>query len=340
MRKNLAVDIPIDAETEVQRIRGLKKNIFTETRIALMCLVLVVALTVTGTFAYDRAEYTGNETPNRTSDGVIELKIVESINGGPEVVDQDIDNVPEGEQKKKVKIRTGTEVNRAPEIVHVSFVPQVYMNFAATVDPEDPPEASKTGESNVAFNETWSKILYDGDKPYIETDLVKLYLDADELKYWTYNNGTFTHKEALERGQETGYLLTGVVAGDLLNDATSGSSRADYGAIKVNVIAEAVQESAENVVTFWKTGKWPKDTTAADGGSGASAGTDTAGTTSADEADDTTSDTTAATSASTAATTSGSASAAATTGGSSSTTGSGSAAGSSAQAPTSIAAAQ
>lgn len=337
MRKNLAVDIPIDAETEVQRIRGLKKNIFTETRIALMCLVLVVALTVTGTFAndYKIAEYTGNETPNRTSDGVIELKIVESINGGPEVVDQDIDNVPEGEQKKKVKIRTGTEVNRAPEIVHVSFVPQVYMNFAATVDPEDPPEASKTGESNVAFNETWSKILYDGDKPYIETDLVKLYLDADELKYWTYNNGTFTHKEALERGQETGYLLTGVVAGDLLNDATSGSSRADYGAIKVNVIAEAVQESAENVVTFWKTGKWPKDTTAADGGSGASAGT-----TSADEADDTTSDTTAAISASAVATTSGSASAAATTGGSSTTTGSGSAAGSSAQAPTSIAAAQ
>ena len=76
MKKNLAVDVPRDAETEVNRIRGLKKSIFTRTRIACLCLVMVLALSVSSTLAYEK--WSGNATPNRCWMNYVGIKIGEN----------------------------------------------------------------------------------------------------------------------------------------------------------------------------------------------------------------------------------------------------------------------
>ena len=237
MRKNLAVDIPKDADTEVQRVRGLKKSIFTRTRIALLCLVMVISLSVVGTFAYEK--WNGNTVPNRTNSSDVELHIVENINGGATAItDQDQTGVNMGYGNKKVYVQVGQdenkEKNRGPEKVRVSFIPEC--------------ESAEYEGANVAIDETnaagkWGEVLTDtsGHK-YISNDVLKLYIADDYSSKWDYDgDGTFTYKTALKTNEKTETLLYGV-------DFVNASDKDNYGGVKVNVIADAIQETAADEV--------------------------------------------------------------------------------------------
>ena len=240
MRKNLAVDIPVDAETEVQRVRGLKKSIFTRTRIALLCLVMVISLSVVGTFAYEK--WSGNTVPNRTNSSDVELHIVESINGATAVSDTDGTGVELGYGKKQVYLQVGQdknkEKNRGPEKVRVSFIPEC--------------ESNDYAGANVAIDETnasgkWGEIKTEEgtNYKYISNDVLKLYITSNYDEKWDYDgDGTFTYKTSLKTDDKTEVLLQGV-------DFVNAADKDNYAGVKVNVIADAIQESAASQV--WTT---------------------------------------------------------------------------------------
>jgi hypothetical protein len=225
MKKNLAVDVPRDAETEIQRVRGLRASIFTRTRIALLCFVMVVTLSVVGgTLAFEK--YSGNATPNRGTEGDVDVHIVENVNNTIDTTDTNQTEVTFGTDTKKVKLKAGTDPDVANQKVRVSFVPQ---RVAATY------EASNR-IANAFLDEDWSATpATDDDGPYVQYGEFKLYIDANWAEKWDYNNGTFTYKQSLNSGEETSYLLLGV-------KLTSGEETAE--GVKVNVIAEAIQDTA------------------------------------------------------------------------------------------------
>ena len=224
MRKNLAIDVPRDAETEINRVRGLKPSIFTRTRIALLCLVMVVALSIAGTFAFEK--WTGNSTPNRGTEGDVDVHIVENVNNTLDTTDTNGVNVSFGTNTKKVKLKAGSDQNITNQKVRVAFVPQ----RAGVTD-------TTSGRSaNTFLDEDWSAMpVTDEDGTYVQYAEFKLYIDSNWAQKWDYSNGTFTYKESLGSGEETDYLLYGV-------KLSSGEETAE--GVKVNVIAESIQANA------------------------------------------------------------------------------------------------
>ena len=224
MKKNFEVDIPKGAEAEFVNKRELRTTIFTRTRIAALCLLLILSFGSAGTLAY--LQYTTNQTPNRDSVGELEMHVVENVSDGTattEAVDTSSTFVA-GTDSKQVKIRQGTANNRADEKIRVSFFPVV--------------ESKENADANVAFNETWSALKTDDNGTYIETDIVKLYVDNvnDTDIGWTYDNdGTFTYNSLLKKGEDTSVILKGVTLAD-------GVSYSDYNSIKVKVIADGIQD--------------------------------------------------------------------------------------------------
>ena len=228
-KKNLEIEIPTNAKAEVSRERKLKKTIFLRTRVALLCLVFVLALSVGGTLAY--LTWTANQTPNRTASGEVALQIVEN---GTAIEDayatQEVDS---GEGNKTVQIKSTDEPDRADEIVRVTFVPEV---------------AAKDGTGNVSMSETWSEVkteTVDGEtKHFVETELLKLYLADDWSSHYLYKDGVFYYNKVVAKDTTTEELLSGVT---LQNDV----NKADYGDVKVNVIADAIQSSPADAPKSW-----------------------------------------------------------------------------------------
>ena len=243
MKKNLAVDVPRDAETEVDRIRGLKKSIFTRTRIACLCLVMVLALSVSSTLAFEK--YSGNATPNRGTMSYVGVVIGEDTTGSYDWTGNDKTDVQGGDSGKKVKVKltgNGEEENR----VEMTFIPLAQsINFTdQTNNPKTDAyynEASGTGEvAYSSFDQWWSapksELVGGSIRWYIETGVMKLYLASDWETYWTNSNGVFISKNTYKAGQETPVLLTGM---DLQE---SVSKDVDYAAYKVRVVARVTQE--------------------------------------------------------------------------------------------------
>ena len=234
MKKNLEIDVPKDAETEVQRVRGLKKSIFMRTRIALLSLVLVLGLSVASTFAY--YSWTANQTPNRASAGEIGFSIVENNNESEtETINTNATGVYYGSGNKKVKLRADDSVDIAKQRVRVSFLPERVS--------KERDETETTAYASEYLNGDWSASVQetkdDSDNvtaAWIECDDIKLYINPEWSKEWTYSGGSFTRIESLERGKDTGVLLLGM---EML---TANSS---YQEVKVNVIAEAIQENTD-----------------------------------------------------------------------------------------------
>jgi hypothetical protein len=224
MKKNLEINVPRHAQTEVQREQNLKNNIFNKTRIATLSLILVVSLSVAGTLAY--VTHTTNQTPNRATDGEIDIHIVENLNGGDEVLDTD-STFELGTTSKLVWVRSADTDSQVPSKVRISFMPQVKSKDATN--------------ASVSFGESWSALKTDANGVYISTDLLKLYINSNYADYWDYADGAFTSKGKIEKGQTTPYLLEGVTMAD-------GINRSDYGNIKLNVIASAVQENATDAL--------------------------------------------------------------------------------------------
>ena len=224
MRNTFEVSIPKHVQPEVENQEGLKSTIFTRTRVALFCLVLVVALGIGSTFSY--VMWTSNQTPNRAATGDVELHVVETLNGATaEVTDSD-STFKGGATNKQVKLRAGDDPSIGAAKVRVTFLPVVASAENASV--------------SVAFGENWSEApVTDTTGTYISTDVVKLYINPKYADYWEYSDGTFTSKGVLNRGETTPVVLMGAALAD-------GVSASDYGSIKVDVIADAIQEGTSD----------------------------------------------------------------------------------------------
>ena len=224
MRRKLHFDIPKKTNVDVVRKHELKNSIFTRTRIALLCLVLLMALCITGTLAY--LTWTSNQTANRVTDGDLEMHIVENIDGATDEVIDKGSTFTAGLEAKKVKVRSGDDVNRVNELVRVTFLPVVKSKTYTT--------------ANVAFGETWSAVKTDAsNNAYIETDIVKLYINPAWAENWTYADGTFTYKTVLAPGADTEVLLYGATMAD-------GVNIGDYTSVQVKVIADSIQEGTSD----------------------------------------------------------------------------------------------
>ena len=149
----------------------------------------------------------------------------------------------DGIDNKKVAIKADDSDYRRDSVLKVSFLPEVE---SSEVD------SSSKSIGNVVFSQVWGEVktetvTTDGvqtTKSYIETDIVRLYLVDDWQTNWTYKNGEFYYKKVLEDKQTTQLLLSGVVL-------QSGVSAQDYGDIKVNVLADAVQATPADVPAMW-----------------------------------------------------------------------------------------
>ena len=251
MKKNLEIDIPKDSDTEVQRIRGLRKSIFTRTRIALLCFVLVMSLTVAGTLAY--RQWSGNQTPNRNVPADVNIHIVEDVNGQELNEDEGSNAVIFGYGRKQVKLTTGSLKNEYDKKARVSFIPQLETSINNPTTDGTP----STQTVSVPFSEKWSDGVQKGndsdgvERTYVRYGNLVFWLNPDYASKWTYSDGTFTYKENLGVEDETEYLLMGVDWADKLEGVTLTDADKNY-TVKVNVIAEAIQENA--------TGTWATET--------------------------------------------------------------------------------
>ena len=269
MRKNLAVDIPKDAETEVDRIRGLKKSIFTRTRIATLCLVMVLGLSVSGTLAFE--SWVGNTTPNRGNWADVDIHIVEEVNGG-QMIDENASNVSFGYGMKKVKFKRDDLGTEYPDKLRVSFVPEMQKTQARPTG-ETTGSAAMTVSVPLADENTNNADMYgkiedgtqlvtdeDGNvtngvtSKYIRYGNLVLWLNSDELTNWSYENGAFTYTKGtgstqgtLSRNEETGYLLMGVDWADNVKELAGTVAISDAEkqySVKLNVILDAIQYDA------------------------------------------------------------------------------------------------
>ena len=248
MRKQrLNIDIPKNSNAEITREHNLKDPIFNRTRIAALCLVLLIALCVGGTLAY--LTWTSNQTSNRTDLGSVEIEIVETNKVGTTSTTVDTSNTNAGEETKGnseggrdtkvVKVKSDDDDNRVEEAVRVMFVPEL--------------ESKQTEGANIASTEYWGKGVQGNstDGYYVETDVLKLWLADDWADNWSYDNGAFYYKKVLKGNTTTPELLKGVTLQDSAN-------KSDYASIKVRVVAEALQIEPEDALNAWNiqiTGK-------------------------------------------------------------------------------------
>jgi hypothetical protein len=225
----LEINIPSHAKAEVTRQHNLKDTVFVKTRLSLLCLILVLVMSIGTTLAY--LAWTANQTPNRTTSGQVALQVVEN---GTTIADKFANKeVDGGIDNKLVQVKSSDAEDTADEVVRVTFVPEV---------------ASKDDTGNVAMGETWSEVktetVDDETKSYVETDLVKLYLTDDWSSHYIYKDGVFYYNKAVSKDTTTENLLSGAVLQDDVN-------KSDYGDVKVNVIADAIQSSPQDAPKSW-----------------------------------------------------------------------------------------
>lgn len=177
----------------------------------LVVAAIALVLSIGGTYAY--LTYTTNEVPNAMSTGSVKVGVVENdseVSGSTNTANL-------GADSKQVALKnTGT----ASEYVRVTFMPEIY-------------EADSTAAEFT--DQTWPA-TFTGTT--LTLGAATLYFADDWSSNWTYDNGTFYSKSSIAVGAQTAVLLKGVTW-------TDGSTYANGGyTMKVNVIADAIQESA------------------------------------------------------------------------------------------------
>ena len=224
-RKNLEVEVPNSKPAELVRERSLRKPIFTRTRIVTLSLILVLSLSIAGTLAY--LTYTTNQTPNRVNEGTVGLIIVE--NGTDQTTGAN--TVDQGAGNKEVQVKSEDNINRADELVRISFLPEVQ---------------DADGLGSLAISENWSAPQVDSSgNYYIQTDVIKLNLASDWQSYYKYRDGAFYYYKVVPKNTTTEKLLTGATLVD-------GVNAGDYGTITVKVVADAIQAYPEEAASAWK----------------------------------------------------------------------------------------
>ena len=235
MNKNLNIEVPKDAETEVVNKKSLRTNVFTRTRIAALSLILVMALAaVGGTQAY--IQWTANQTPDRGTSARISIRIGEKASLTADAVYDTNGNYSLGTDKKVVFVEAGSGPTELEGTVTVSVIPQAESKTFSDNN------AQLVSDGYQTFSQEWSALkqeTIDGTTwDYIETSLMKVYLAQGWDEHWTFqkNNGIFKYNETLKSGEKTSDLISGVVLQDTVNKDT-------YKNIKLSVLAQTVQAS-------------------------------------------------------------------------------------------------
>ena len=237
MRKHLEVDIPKDAEAEVENVKQLRASVFTRTRIAALSFLLVLALGAVGaTHAF--VQFTANQSPNRDTVARISVRIGEKASLDAATVYDEGGEYALGLNNKVVFVEAGDAPTELKGTVTVSIIPEVESKTFAN-------NAGETvSDGYQAFAQEWSALkqeTIDGvEWDYIETSIVKVYLAQGWSNNWTFqkNNGIFKYNKALEPGEKTDNLISGVAMQDTVNKDT-------YKSVKLSVLARTVQASEE-----------------------------------------------------------------------------------------------
>lgn len=228
--RDLELDIPRDKNAEVIRERSTRKSLYFRLRVAAYTVLIVLGLSVTGTYAY--LSYTANQNANRATKGEVEVDIYENGTTDADIYDG-THTVGVGPLGKMVLLGNDKDENRVDELVRVTFVPEVSTKDDAAV--------------NVFMDQAWPSagpITNSDGTCTITLGLVTLYFNPDWASSWYYQDGTFYYKKVLEPACQTPYLLYGA-------DWTSGVDSSDYGAMRVNVIADCIQASPASAASEW-----------------------------------------------------------------------------------------
>ena len=229
-RTEMDLDIPRNTNADLTRVRSLRTPVFTRTRIMVLALALVAALSISGTLAY--LAWTTNQTPNRVTMGTAELKIGERATATAEYTYDTDGGYKFGTDTKRVLVTAGKATTQHDINVTVSLVPQVETKNVKDTDGE------AVGDVMGMFDQDWSSISTDSDdRNYIETTVMRVYLADGWSEKWTRNqDGTFTYNEALKAGESTSELVSGVVLRDTVNAS-------DYESIRLGVVAQSTMAS-------------------------------------------------------------------------------------------------
>ena len=228
--------MPKNAETEVQRKRELKKSIFIRTRVAVMALVMVLSLSISGTLAY--LTYSANATPNRlTVAQDVGVQIVESTNyANAEYSDGSKfhDATSDGNSANKADLGAGNKSASLTTERHDSKATGTEaMRVTVLPEAELLDEDGTTVLGNAFLEENWSAPTQEDSKWCMKNNLFKVYLADDWQSNYVYVDGAFVYNKTLGKGETAETLVTG---SDWVGDA---KLRLNYGTIKINVIAEA-----------------------------------------------------------------------------------------------------
>ena len=239
MAKNINIEIPKGAETEVINKKNLRSNVFTRTRIAALCLILVISLGVVGgTQAY--MQWTANQTANRESSGRISIRIGEKTSLTADATYDTDGNYSLGANKKVVFVEAGSGPTELEGTVTVSVIPQAESKTFSDNNSQQVSDGYQT------FTQDWSSLQQETDSDgttwdYIETSLMKVYLAQGWSDNWTFqkNNGIFKYNKTLKSGEKTDDLISGVVMQDSVNKDT-------YKNIKLTILAQTVQTTSSS----------------------------------------------------------------------------------------------
>ncbi len=234
---------------EVVRQKNQRRSSFSLTRTVAAVALLVLCLVSTGsTMAY--LTYTANAAVNRTTSGAVYIEVTETTSTGTKSFHSGTYTADGGVDGKQVSITNPEGDDRVPSVVRISIVPEV----------EALDSSGSASGANQFMSETWTAPTTDDDgNQILKGEIVTVYLARGWADNWTYSDGAFYYKKVLKPGETTAQLMSGITM-------TDGQNSADYGSIKVNVFADALQSTPSSVTdpTEGAPGAW-NCTVAADG---------------------------------------------------------------------------
>jgi hypothetical protein len=237
-RRLLSLKLHLGRRERVDIVRQKKqrRSSFSLTRTVAAVALLVLCLASTGsTLAY--LTYTTNQAANRSTAGAVYLEIKETTATGTTSLHSGTYTAKAGTDGKKVWVTNPEGPDRTSEVVRVSLVAQV--------------ESKDVTGASQFMSETWSAPVQEGSAWFLKGDVLTLYLADDWQDNWTYADGAFYYKKVLNPGETTAMLLKGVTLVD-------GLSSDDYGTVKVNVFANAIQSTPSSATdpTVGAPGVW------------------------------------------------------------------------------------
>lgn len=217
-----------------------------------MALVMVLSLSVSGTLAY--LTWNANAAPNRVTVAQdVGVQIVESTSwgagdkdaGGTTTDKKFHDATDDSGSQNQADLGDG---NKSAQLsatrVDGSATSPGAMRMSLTPEAELLDEDGTTVLGNAFLEENWSAPTQVNSKWVMSNNLFKVILADDWQTYYLYVDGAFVYKTIVNKDDVTKTLVTGV------EWTGSAKDRLNYGAIKLNVIADAIDQT-ETSLALW-----------------------------------------------------------------------------------------